>query len=255
MKKKVIIIRTLLTSVWLIMLILSFYCLGNIIYVPAAYFVYGKLNLPVMISVFLFSLVKSLVLIISVCRNDDISDNIGYFKWQKGLSKPSKIILISLLTFLIIGNILNLCFIRQGTAPEAKNLSFSSFAEYPSQDNETLMMKHGKTRLYTKSTYEKTETDEGFWFDYILLYDAPKWMLNQMDNYYSNERIKTKSTVLNDYKGINEIKYYENDEYFICILKNDQSFAYVRVDSSSDLNISIKENAVDILVDAFLAKE
>lgn len=258
-KIKVIIIRATFFALWtglLIYAICDFKSMATSAYAGVLLgFMSYYFFIPLFLTAWLFSVIKSLVLIANLIKAKNISNDTKYFAWKKSLPKVSKIIIITVLIVALTAVIINTSMIRLETTDDNANLGVNSFTSYELKDGIANKIKHGKAEFYNKQYYN-TPNGDSIWFRYTMLIDAPEIMVEMQ--YASNDEYQREGLpvhILEDYKGIDEVKYCLDDGYFKCILRDGNSMAYVGVVfDPEEIDISFKENPVDILVDTFLAE-
>lgn len=256
MRKKVVLIRLAILTVEVIALAFIWHVLTEIVYVFAVSFIYIYAFIPLFFLLLLFSLLKTLILFLNLFRNPP-ADNATVSSWKKNLPKAAKASIILSAVLIIALYSINLSMFRlNNTVPPEQNIGISTFSSKAIDDGAINCIKHGKATMLSKQYFSLRQlypdSDSICTFDFLLLYHAPKPLL---DAYYMDRldihRTNPDLVCIKDYRGIEEINYIFEDKFFVCAIRDDDAVGYVLINASLEPDFSINENAIDLMIDIF----
>lgn len=127
---------------------------------------------------------------------------------------------------------------------EVNDITDNSDANY----QKAMGFSKSKTK-FIYNAYLGTQENNGIEFAYTLLTNSSPLIISQMFN--ERKSYDTKGQILENYNDIEKILYRTENQYLICIMKNDSSIFYVRICGSKQSTFNIDKNALDTLTDIF----
>lgn len=253
--KKAIWIRLSIFVSEIAVLTLSWYVLKKITYVAEFGFLSIYVWMPLLLLLFLFSCIKSIVLFVHMFRNStNNNDNISQ---QASLPKTAKvgIALLLFVLFIFYGIHLSKFNFNVFLSPE-QNIGVSTFTNKMVDDGMIHCMQHGETSIVSKRYYSLQnicpEADFDCSFSFLLLYNAPRPIL---DAYYTDlldfHPTNSEFICVKDAYDLKEINYIMEEKYFVCVIKDDNSIGFVLLSGYPTSDFTICDNALDLILEIF----